>query len=131
MKKTFIYLFLVLIIIGIVTIIYRINVLRVKSNVTDTSKLESVMVNGKIFKTTGAIPTEDKEGIEAFRQIIRLASIGEVTEQGFRISTTKEGNVIIKIYPEYKINKQKSLNWLINNGFEKINLNDIVFKEVK
>lgn len=95
----------------------------------DTSQLTSVEVNGVKYKTTGSIPTQDANTLLAFNQTVQLASLGEIVNSEFKITTTQYGGVKVELYQPYDQSKQKVIEWLKINGFERIDVNKIQFTE--
>lgn len=86
------------------------------AKIYDTSRLQNVDINGQEIKTTGAIPNRDPR-LKVEQEIIKLASMGPVIQDGFEINVDNHGNPIIKVTPPYDQNKTSALNWLKENGY--------------
>lgn len=92
----------------------------------DTSQLTTL--DG--VKTTGAIPSENETAKESFNQIIQLASMGNIITPEFKISVSRYGKVKVEIPAPFEKNKQLALEWLKNNGFDKIEEGNIDFTNI-
>lgn len=93
----------------------------------DNSKLPSIILNGREYKTTGAILNEDSAVVVPFNQFVRLASMGTITTSQYAISTSQYGGIEIGLNEPYDKSKQAAIDWLNKNGFDRINLGDIKF----
>lgn len=121
MKKNIILLILVTII-AIVEISYLISQ-------TQLMRLGSVTLNGQVYETTGAIPAEDVNARNLSLQTVKLADMGDVTTQNFKLSVDNNGMVNITLYPPYDASKQAAFDWLKSNGFNLITEDRIVFTD--
>ena len=97
----------------------------------DTSTLSTISVDGKNYKTTGAIPTQDEARQELMNQTIRLATTTNADSSLFLISISQYGDINVKLYKPYDVNKEKFFAWLDDNGYDKIDRTKIVFEEIK
>jgi len=86
-----------------------------------------VNVNGQTYETTGAIPPQDTSARDLLSQTVKLAGMGDIIYQNFKISVNNNGVVTVSLYPPYDSSKQAALGWLKNNGFNLITENNISF----
>jgi hypothetical protein len=130
MKKVFIFTIIATIIVTSIIYGYRYYNLQ-KNPIYDTSDLSSVTVNGKNYKTTGAIPTEDASSQMILYEIVKLGSMGTITTDKFQITTESPGVVRIRLLAPYDQSKEAALTYLKSNGYGNIPQDQVIFEEVR
>lgn len=127
MRKNVVYIIIYLLVTVLVSLGILLFMSKNKKIIVDTSKLDSITINGKTYKTTGAVPSEDKDKRELFQQKIQLTARSPIVTDQFKIISTNNGQITITLLPEYEVNKTQVIQWLKDNGFEKIKIEDIEF----